>query len=76
MQPEFKIGEVVTYCHGSFMMRGVVIEVYKEVDQPRYLLMQEPEGKPLSQHNQVDAHPAHIMQSKHFKGTRKTVFKV
>jgi hypothetical protein len=66
--PEFKIGDYVTYCWGTFIMRGVVINVYYEADQPRYVLHEEPEGKPLAKHNQVDTHPAYIAQSQYFKG--------
>ena len=66
--PEFKLGDRVTYCHGTFIMRGVVINVYFEADEPRYLLIEEPEGKPLGKHNQVDTHPAYITQSQYFKG--------
>ena len=73
--PEFKLGDTVTYRHGGFMMRGVVINVYYEADEPRYLLMEEPEGKPLAKHNQVDSHPAYIMQSKHYIGKNEsTIF--
>ena len=75
MSPEFKIGDNVTYRHGGFMMRGIVITVYTERDEPRYVLMEEPEGKPLAKHNQVDTHPAYIMQSKHYINKKEsTVF--
>ncbi len=73
--PEFKIGDYVTYRHGGFLMRGVVTSVYVEADEYRYLLMEEPEGKPLAKHNQVDTHPAYIMQSKHYIDDKKpTIF--
>ncbi len=74
--PEFKLGDTVTYCFGGYCMRGVVINVYIEADEPRYLLMEEPEGKPIKNHNQIDTHPAYIMQSKYFKPRRPTVFHV
>ena len=67
MDSEFKCGDVVTYSYGSFLMLGVVIDVYQEGDDTRYLLIEQPEGKPLSRHQQIDAHPARIVQSKHFK---------
>ena len=43
------------------------IDVYQEGDDTRYLLIEQPEGKPLSRHQQVDAHPTRIVQSKYFK---------
>ncbi len=67
---EFKHGDVVTYCHGDSMARGVVIDIHYEAGQVRYLLMEEPEGKPISEHKQVDVHPADIMQSRYFKGEK------
>ena len=71
MITEFKLGDVVTYHWGTFWMRGVVINSYREADAPRYVLMEEPEGKPLAKHNQVDTHPAYIVQSKYYTGTSK-----
>ena len=71
--PEFKHGDVVTYCNG-LCMRGVVINIYVEADQYRYVLMEEPEGKPIAKHKRIDTHPKYIMQSRYFKPKPPTVF--
>jgi hypothetical protein len=73
-EPEFKVGDYVTYRHGGFLMRSVVIDIRIEDGNPRYLLMEEPEGKPIAKHNQVDAHPAYILESKCCVKPKPTTF--
>jgi hypothetical protein len=70
-EPEFNIGECVTYWPGDHGMNMVVIDVHGAT----YGLIEPPEGKPLAQHFQATATGADILESDLFHERPPRIFK-
>ena len=74
MNPEFKHGDSVTYYSGGVMFRGFVFHIYQVRGEPRYVLMEDPEGKPISAHKTLHCSEHQIMQSRLFPGVTNYSF--